>query len=61
MHAAIVTIKNDLHAFAVSKAIEDRHGWRCDVIEADCLAGWLLAGWIAQKQLIRGLTLGAVK
>ena len=38
MHAAIVTIKNDLHAFAVSKAIEDRHGWRCDVIEADCLA-----------------------
>jgi hypothetical protein len=38
MHAAIVTIKNDLHAFAVSKAMENRHGWKCDVIEADCLA-----------------------
>jgi hypothetical protein len=38
MHAAIVTIKNDLHALAVSTAFKNRYGFRCDVIEADCLA-----------------------
>jgi hypothetical protein len=38
MHAAIMTIRDDLHALAVRKAFENRHGWKCDVIEADCLA-----------------------
>jgi hypothetical protein len=37
MHAAIVTIEEDLHAFAVRKVLEERHGVRCDIIEVDRL------------------------
>jgi hypothetical protein len=45
MHAAIVTIRNDLHALAVSKSLEDRHGVKCDVIEADSLADTGALDW----------------
>jgi hypothetical protein len=38
MNAAILTIKDDLHAFAVSRAFELRHGHACEIIEADSLA-----------------------
>ena len=38
MHAAIITIKDDLHALAVAEAFAERHGCKCDVIESDNLA-----------------------
>jgi hypothetical protein len=32
---AIVTVAEDLHAYAVRKALEDRHGVACEIIETD--------------------------
>jgi len=45
MHAAIITIKQDLHALAVKTAFAGRHGWTCDVIEVDSLADTGSLNW----------------
>jgi hypothetical protein len=55
MHAAIVTIKNDLHALAVQKAFGKRDGWTCDVIEADCLADTGGLSWSPEETIARGV------
>ena len=55
MHAAIVTVKNDLHALAVAKAIADRHGCKCDVIESDNLADSGALNWSPDDASIRAV------
>jgi len=55
MHAAIVTIQNDLHALAVSKAFENRHGFQCEVIEADRLADTGSLNWSPDEPDVPGV------
>jgi len=55
MHAAIITIKDDLHALAVAKAFADRHGCKCDVIESDNLADTGGLNWSADDANIRAV------
>ena len=45
LRAAIVTVEEDLHAFAVKQALEERHGVECAIIESDALADSAGLSW----------------
>ena len=45
LRAAIVTVEQDLHAFAVKQALEERHGVECAIIESDALADSAGLSW----------------
>ncbi len=38
LRIAIMTVEMDLHAYAVRKALRDRHGAVCHIVETDCFA-----------------------
>lgn len=44
-HVAIITIAEDLHAYAVRQMLREQHGARCDIVETDRLPASGLMSW----------------